>query len=154
MEYSMIKIRDTFTELSEIFKYLDKDILKKIPQRLIDEINKNKNTEYQFVFEEDKSIEQQSIAEETKDLLSALYIMYCCDEDNKEEILRTCKENEEKYYKHQAEKYSYENLFKNKEKSTTKENVIDEQECMGMVEYKEQKWFQRILLKIKKIFIK
>ena len=154
MEYSMIKTRDTFTELSEIFKYLDKDILKKIPQKLIDEINKNKNTEYQFVFEEDKSIEQQSIAEETKDLLSALYIMYCCDEDNKEEILRTCKENEEKYYKQQAEKYSYENLFKNKEKSITNENVIDEQECVEMVEYKEQKWFQRILSKIKSIFIK
>ena len=149
MENTVINSTNVFVEITEIFKYIEKDILEKIPQKVRDEIKNNCNPNYRFEYDPRKSLNEQNIKEETKDLLSALYLMYCCDETTKNEILKICKENEDSYNRELAEKYSYEKLFKNRKKAT---HIIEDDTITDLVVHKEENIFTKIINKIKSIF--
>lgn len=143
------EMSNTFSELNEIFKYLETDILEKIPKNLRDNINQYKNNDYKFKYDTTKELQDQNISTETKNLLAAIYIIYCCDKEKKEKILAQCKQNDIDL-KHQQEKYSYDNLFKNKTVKQSEENKTEN--TMALTEIKKDNWITKFIKKIKQFF--
>ena len=113
-------MKKTFSEIIEIFKYIDKSILDKIPEDIINKITLNRNEDYIFKYDETKPLSEQLIKEDTKDLISVLYLEYCCDSNEKERILYKCNQND----KINKEKYNYDNLFNNNVKQKEKEELV------------------------------
>lgn len=84
------------TELIEIFKFIEEPILEKIPEKLKEELGKIASKDYKFKIDKTKKLNEQKIRPETKQLLSAIFIKYCCRQEDGEEILIACKENDMK----------------------------------------------------------
>ncbi len=79
--------KKVFSEVYEIFKYMPYDVVEKIPDSLLKEIENCRDKDYIFEYNESKSLEEQNIFEETKDFISGVYINYCADGEEKKELL-------------------------------------------------------------------
>ena len=132
---------NTFSEITEVFKYLQKDILDKIPIKLRNFIEENKNKEYQYTYEPTKELKDQQLMKETKYLISALYLNYCCDEETKNHLIKNMKQDEINYIKIK----NGDEMFKKPEKKVQQENN-------AIVEIKEKGFFGKLIDKIKAIF--
>lgn len=137
---------NVLTETSEVLKYFDKSILEKIPQKLRDKIQENKNCAYHFQYDKSKTLVEQEIMQETKDLISAIYLMYCCDGEERQQLMNICKENERKKLEELNQNYDASGLFKNIEENTGNiENIANNKIAV----IGEEKWYQKLYTKIK-----
>ena len=152
----MIEVKDysrAFVELKEIIKYFDNDIKNKIPDELKQAINQVKQNGYHFVYNEKIPLYEQEILPETKSLLSILYSDYLCSIEEKK------KWNKYDLFEQQLESKKYEQYNIDevlKSRKTDFDNQIQEKQAknLKMVEYKEPKWYQKLLKKLLKIFRK
>lgn len=62
--------KEAFTEVNEIIKYLNNDIIKKIPKEFIDNIKENMSTTYKVKYDNTKGINEQNLKQETRAILS------------------------------------------------------------------------------------
>lgn len=140
-----------FTELDEIFRYLPDEMLRKIPAKMKKVIRENKNKEYEFYYDESKELMNQDIYMQTKDFLAIIYIMFMCNKDDKERILRLCRESDRKIknFRERLAQQNRENMFSNKKKV---EKQKPKEETALVVS--EKKWFTKLLNKIKSFFKK
>ena len=146
-----LNTKNIFAELTEIFRYLDIESLNRIPSNIKKEIYNNRNLKCEFKYDISKSMENQEISDDTKDLFSAIYIRYCCDKNERNMLLKTCNDNEKKYESQKQEKYNYDNIFKNNnhKKKEGNDNSDNNSEKMSIIEYKIT-----FFSKIKKIILK
>jgi hypothetical protein len=150
----------------------DIDFKSKIPTKILDFLNNNASSVYQFSF--DGNVSSSAIKKETKGLLAILYRNYICSQDEKQGFDELLKKNQEIYDKELHEKYNPDEVFNNDIKNDytpiPEDNVLDEisledvsenvssnidlpnQESMLIV--KEDNIFKRIFNKIKSLFIK
>ena len=136
------------TELLEIFKYLENTIKEKIPVDLEKKLIEFKNESYVFELDKTKSLNEQKILPETRQILSMIYLKYCCSEEETADILSKKKEKELEIEKIKREKYNVDNIFASEEK---KENPINTE----MIVYNEKtSIYQKIIHKIKLFFDK
>ncbi|MBR5227408.1 MAG: hypothetical protein IKV94_02080 [Clostridia bacterium] len=135
------------SELYEIFKYLDEDILKKIPEDLKKQIDIRRNPNYRFNLDKNKDLKYQNIMEETKQVLSVMYLRYCCTEEEVEEIL-------DKHYmikrEEEEQKIGLEELqaiFNNSQRK-----VEPEDEKNQIIKIETTPWYIKVIDKIKLFF--
>ena len=61
-------------EVKEIFKYIDSRILNKIPSDIIEKFQNVEDDSYKFEYDTTKTLKEQKISEDTKNMISYLYI--------------------------------------------------------------------------------
>lgn len=136
-------------QISEILKYVDENLKTKIPDNLFNYIELNKSKEYNWKIDTTLPLEKQDLLQTTKELLTVIYRNYICNDIEREALDKVLNENEIKYQNELREKYSPDNIFKNKTQNIETEKV----ESTSMVLYKES-FFSKILRKIKLLFHK
>ncbi len=138
----MITVKEEYSimlaEADTILRYVSNDFLQKIPENLKKYIQENKNIEYVFEYDKSKSLVEQNTLEETKDFMTAIYLQYICDEEKREKLTKICKTNDLKYA----------NLS-----SSVNEEENENEKKLIVVKTKE-KWYQKIITLIKRIFKK
>ena len=144
------EIAQAYVEVLEIIKYMEPELVKKIPQKLIQFFEEHKDENYHFKFDENTDIENQKISIESGSILAILMLNYIADEQEKNEINKILTENEKKYEEELREKYNPDNLFKKKE--IKQDDNLEEQHSLVIVENKP--WYKKIFEKIKNIFKK
>ena len=148
MEY-----RQSLTELNTIIHYMDIEYLKKLPQKFIEFINSNMDKDYIPNIDKNTPINEQNLKNDTKVLLSLLYRNYWCDREKKITLIQEDLVAKNNYEKKLREKYNPDNIFKNKS-NVAEMNIesTNEEKHTELIEYKEQKWYQKIFAKILSIF--
>ena len=141
-------------EVEYILKHTDSNLTQNIPKSFLNFINENKDKEYQVSINENISLENQNIREDTKNLMSFIYRNYFCNLEEKKEYDELLNQNQYKYNEELKEKYSYDNLFKNNKVEKEEETEKQENISMQMVEYKEENVFTKIINKMKSLFLK
>lgn len=131
-------------ELNQIITLLPKEEYSKIPQTIIDKINKKQDNSYITNINKIDDINQDKIMDETKQYLSYIFLNYLANEEEKEEYNIILKENEERYQNELKKKYDIEKVFEQRRKITTDNNLV--------IIQPEKTLIARILEKIKKIF--
>lgn len=151
MEQQMtISRRNSYVEVLEIIKYMDKIYIDKIPQKLIQFFGENKAKDYEFKYNSALELDKQNLNDNTLVLLAILNLNYWCeDEEHKKELIAKYNENEEKYQNELREKYNPDEIFK-KKKEKMEENIQVEETSMVVVQ--EQKWYQKIFNSIREFF--
>ena len=138
---------DVATELDEIFKYIDEEILIKIPSDIKEHIKNTKNVNYNFKLDKNKELLDQDLLQETKQILSVLFLKYCCSETEVDEILQ---KHSQLQMEIEDEKIGLEEL-QNVFKSNLNYNAnLNESKEITIIE--ETSWYSRFLDKIKKFF--
>ena len=138
-----------YSEVYEILNLLEDEYKNKVPEKVIEFFERERDEKYNPIIEIDVPLDKQNLKRETMVLLAILNMNYWCDnEDEKQEMLKSFNENEASKKlkeKELAEKYNSDNLFKKNEIH----EVIEE---VAMVEYKEPNFIQKIISKIKSLF--
>lgn len=142
------KTKDAYVEVLGILDLLDEEQKNRIPKKLKEFFENNKNQDYQVNIDSNIPLEEQNLLQETVDILAMLKLNYwCTNEKEKEGLFNLLNENEKKYQEELRKKYNPNNLFKDKESK----RVIYTNEELSIVKYKEsiftriKDWLKRIL---------
>lgn len=152
MEQQMTMNRkNSYVEILEILKYMDKIYVDKIPKKLIEFFEENKANNYKFKYDSAVELGKQNLNDNTLALLAMLNLNYWCEsEEHKKELIARYNDNEQKYQEELHKEYNPDNIFKkdNQEKSI-EDNILKEEVAMAV--YKES-IFKKFINKIKSIF--
>lgn len=97
------------------------------------------------------NLEEQNIKKESIAMIALFHLNYWCNSnEEKEELRKVFKDNEDKHQAKLREKYNPDNIFKNRYQ-IKEEQQNDTENNVAMIEYKEST-FRRILNKIRNIF--
>ena len=133
--------KETLTFLA----FFDNKMIEKIPSYVIAKLCKEAaDSRLSFYIDTNKSFSEQTISEESKDLISLIYYDYIAEEEEKKEILKQWNLNDENYQKALREKYNTDNIFKNRQEEILIENIN------LPVEIKEESFFKKLVNFIKK----
>ena len=79
--------RNAFTEVYEIISYLKDVDYNKIPKNVIKNLEKNRNSEYDFLLDETKTLDEQDLLPETRAILFNFYRDYFATPKQKEQMI-------------------------------------------------------------------
>lgn len=144
----MIEYNKRLIEVSVILNHLNKSDYDKIPKEVIDRIEKNKDTEYNWYYDETKDLKDQKVSKDTIAILSYINMKYLLNEEQRKFVEEVFKENQKKIENIKREKYKPDNIFKNIKEPICKE----EKNISSMIEVKKEKWYQKIFKLIKNLF--
>lgn len=137
------------TEVLQILERTEIESVNKIPKKFIEFLEKNKSKTYNPKFDWTRPIKELNLKPKTEALLGIIYLKYWANEEEKIAFTKRVKENEERYQEELKEKYSAENLFKNKETAIEKQKV---EEKVQLTVVHNKNFIQKIIEKIKNIF--
>ena len=136
-----------YKEVIEILKYVPEESVNKIPQTVLDTFKAKMDKEYSFIVDINKSFEEQELLEETKAILANIFRDYWATTYQKEKIEAKEEYDKQKIEKLKQEKYNPNNIFK------TREMQIDDKNISNLpMEVKQEKFYQKIINWLKKIF--
>lgn len=141
---------DVATELIEIFQFVEEPVLEKIPEKLKEELERIANKEHTFKVDKTKKLTEQKTLPETKQLLSGIFIKYCCNQEDGNEILVACKENDIRIEKEKREKYNPDQLFK--QTGEVKQEEPKKVDCFKLVVIEKVPWYKKIARTIGSFF--
>ena len=130
--------KQTFSDLSVIFKMMPNEIIKAINPKFIEFIKDNCDKNCKSNIKPYIPLKEQDINKETQAILALIYESYFATEEEKRQLLK--ERNEQINLK-----YNTDNLFKNKEYKNEKHELIV---------VKKQSFFEKIINKIKMFFHK
>lgn len=135
--------KKAYSETYIIFTKLE--LLNDLPDEVKQNLINNKANNYKFSFNQKIPLYEQVEDEGTKTLISYLYLKYINkNQEEKSILLEKYKQNEINYQKEIQEKYSTENLFKNKEKKPNYTQAV--------IDCGKTSLIKKIFDKIKRIF--
>ena len=136
------------TEVLEVLKKSDEDVLQKIPNSVIDDIEAFSNKEHHCELDLEKPLEEQQLLPETLDVLAGIYVKYYATEEEKKEFYSKIeKEFEVPEIKNIK---SYDEMFS---KFNQNENVVENKQTEIQV-IEEDSWFKKVINKIVSFFRK
>lgn len=131
-----------YVEILEIIKKID--VEHKVPSKLIDFFEKNKDLNYEFKL---KNMDlKNQVLRETVIILAVLEQKYWANDNERKVLNKILEENEKKHQKEIREKYNSDKIFENSQKNIIK-NDINKNTKTSLYEVKES-----IFVKIKKWF--
>ena len=144
---------NALAEVADILKHIKKEERDMVPTSFIEFIEANKSKTYDVNLDYTQEISKMKLNEKTKALLSYMYIKYWANEEEKNKFISKAKENDIKYEQEQKEKYDIDKIFDSrKNNNDLNEKVNEIQNLPDKVVNKN--FFQKILEKIKRLFIK
>lgn len=139
---------DAYKEVLVIINNLKKEDYDKIPKKYIDFFGKNANQNYYFKYDKNKTLEEQNLLDDTKYILFGLFEEFGATDSQKSMIKNIRIDYNNKLEEEKRKKYNPDDIFKkNVYHNIAKEN-------MQIVEYNEEKWYQKIIEKILKMLRK
>ena len=140
------KFKKSFSEVYEILKIMPDSILNKIPTKLQNIIENERDKNYKVVIKEPLEIE--NFQYETIVFLGMLYRDFLCSEDEKKKLKEKDIELEKRYNQELSEIYNIDDLFNRRKK----ENFTENENKNLPIKAEEKKWFQKLFNLVKGIF--
>lgn len=104
-----------YKEVLEILKYMSDEDVNKVPKDMIETFEAKQDKNHIFEVDTEKSIEEQNLLEETKDILANIFRDYWATEEQKQKIIARENFEREKLELEKREKYNPDKIFEKKE---------------------------------------
>ena len=152
-ENSLNNINIAFAETYDIIKHSNNDIQSKISPKFMNLLMSAKDNLYRVNIDYEKPLDEQ-IQHETKVVLGIIYRDYLCTPEKRQELIRNETELLERIEKEKNEKYSVDNLFKNRQNplNIQQQETIQSNEQNEIIEYKKEKWYEKIVKFFRSLF--
>ena len=152
-----IQYANAYTEVLDILKHISKEDYEKIPKSKIKVFEENSNKNYNFTYDENKTLDEQNVSEITKVIIAILFRDYWATKEQRYIIIK--KQQEIKDQKQKELMAKFEQNKNISEKDLKKVNVasdldidIDYARGTNLETYKEENIFKRIISNIREIF--
>lgn len=116
---------NSVSEVLEILKYVDDEIIEKIPLEVIKNLKQQKSPTYNPGIDFIKNLKMEDLKKETLVILATLYRDYICEEEERKEIDRMLQEKSE---------------LRNKDLNTFKQVAKTESNELVKIEQKKSLW--------------
>lgn len=152
-ENSLNNINIALAETYDIIKHSNNDIQSKISPKFMSLLMSAKDNSYRVNIDYEKPLDEQ-IQHETKVILGIVYRDYLCTPEKRQELIRNETELLERIEKEKNEKYSVDNLFKNRQNQPNiqQQETIQSNEQNEIIEYKKEKWYKKIVRFFRNLF--
>ena len=142
----MIDYNKRLVEVSEILNHLKKSDYDKIPKEVIDVIEKNKDKEYIWKYDETKDLKNQNVSKDTIAILSYINMQYLLNEEQRKFAQEIFNENQKKLENLKKDKYNSDNLFKDKQINldTSKTSELSISKYKESIFTKIKNWLKQI----------
>lgn len=142
------------SQVIDVLSHSEKNIVDRIPKNFVNFLMENEDKSYipNINYADEKW--ENTLEDDAKGLLALIYRDYIADKDERETLILLEKQEEIERRKKQEEKYDVKKIFKQNQKPTNErlqEEAIQEVQNALMV-IKEEKWYERIVNKIKEFF--
>lgn len=107
------ELKEAAVEINSIFKYMELDILNKIPDKIKIFFKNIASDKYIFEYDQEKPLKEQNIKNETKGIIALLYRDYICTKEEKEEYIKKYNQYIENVRQSQKGKSNVNDIFKN-----------------------------------------
>lgn len=156
-------------EVECVLNRMDQKYIKKIPQEFLNFMNENKDINYNFKYDDSKSIIENNLHLDSIALLTYININFLLDSKSKKEMVELLKEDALISEEEKRKRYNPDSIFKNGKKSRdeyntynlfqNRNNIIKNNNNIisdetAMIEYKGQKWYEKLFAPILKAFRK
>lgn len=152
-----IQYANAYTEVLDILKHISKEDYEKIPKSKIKVFEENCNKNYNFTYDENKTLDEQNVSKITKVIIAILFRDYWATKEQRYIIIK--KQQEIKDQKQKELMAKFEQNKNISEKDLKKVDVandldldIDYARGTNLEIYKEENIFKRIISKIRGIF--
>ena len=152
-----IQYANAYTEVLDILKYISKEDYEKIPKSKIKVFEENCNKNYNFTYDENKTLDEQNVSEIAKAIIAILFRDYWATKEQRYVIIKKQQEIKEQKQKELMAKFEQNKNIS--EKDLKKVDVandldldIDYARETNLEIYKEENIFKRIISKIREIF--
>ena len=155
-----------YTEVLGMIKYFSSESLDKIPEDVIQMYEENKDENYDFEFDRNRSFEDQEISKLAKILIANIFTDYIATDEEREYLNYKDQKELEKIEEEKRNKYNPNEIFNNRNRKekiqedeiqivNLQEKQIAEDENTSITTVKEnESILKRILEKVRSIFIK
>lgn len=152
-ENSLNNINIAFAETYDIIKHSDISIQSKISPKFMNLLMSAKDNSYRVNIDYEKTLDEQ-IQHETKVILGIIYRDYLCTPEKRQELIKNETELLERIEKEKNEKYSVDNLFKNRQNplNIQQQEANQSNEQNEIIEYKKEKWYEKIVRFFRNLF--
>ena len=90
---------NAFSEVLDILFHLPQEDFEKIPPSFIRKLEENSNPDYEFLYDPDKTLDEQDVLDETKTLIALICKDFLATPEEKQKILEKEKFELEKFNK-------------------------------------------------------
>ena len=143
-----VKYAIAYSEVLEILKHIPISEYNKIPKEKINMFKKNASKEYKCNYIPSKTLTEQNVSKTAKGIIAILFRDYWATPEQKEKIIQKQKNDRIALEEEKVNKYNPNDIFKEKGIK------IDNDKNVSLVKVAKQKWHEKILTVIKKIFNK
>ena len=152
-----IQYANAYTEVLDILKYISKEDYEKIPKSKIKVFEENSNKNYNFTYDENKTLDEQNVSEITKAIIAILFRDYWATKEQRYIIIKKQQEIKDQKQKELMAKFEQnknisEKDLKNVNVASDLDIDIDYARGTNLETYKEENIFKRIISKIRGIF--
>lgn len=147
----ILEKRQVYSEVYEFINLLDIEFIEKIPNKLLNFFENEKDDNYLKNINPFENIENQNLKKDTITIINMLNLKYWANDEEKEKLQKKFIENNLKM----QEKYSIDNIF-DEEKIIPKSNEIKskEQSSVELIKVENKNIFIKVFEFFKKIFKK
>jgi len=142
----MEEINKRLVEVECILKMLDNKYITKIPQEVWNYIDENKDKDYIFKYDNNRTLNEQNLNIDTISILTYINIEYLLEDDEKRELLTLLRNDEIIAEQDKRKKYNPDDLFNNKK--------VESKEEVSLIEIKIEKWYEKLFSFLKNMFKK
>lgn len=133
----MEDLNKRLVEVEYILRKLDDSYIRKIPSEIWRYIELNKDNNYIYNYNENKTLLEQNLHIDAIAILTYINIEYLLNEEQKKEMRELLRKDELFAEREKNKRYNVDNIFKNRKQ--------DEQEDVTLVEVKNKKWYEKLI---------
>ena len=132
-------------EVEHILQNSPKEIQDKIPNDFRNAIIEKMDVNYiPEPYDENKTLDEQNISEETKKILALIYRDYLVSDEERKELIIEENNIRQKLENEKKEKYNVEDIFNNKTKNSQNTNKDSNINKLTIKESNNEKWYKKI----------
>ena len=143
------ELSEAAVEINSIFENLSPEVLEKIPENFQNFMKRIASNTYNFTYDKNKSLVEQSLKPRTKGIIALIYRDYLCSEEERQDYIEYC---DMVLYKKQNTLSEVEGAVSDSEKIISEDTQINS-EIVPTI-YQKDSLIQRIINKIKSFFKK
>lgn len=146
-----------YTEVLGMIKYFSSESLEKIPEDVIHMYEENKDENYDFEFDRNKSFDDQDISKLAKILIANIFADYIATEEEREYLNYRDKQELEKIEEEKKKIYNTDNIFARRKQNLSNQIIEENDEEINnsiITVNENENVFKKIMLKIMKLFKK
>lgn len=140
----MEELSQRLVEVECVLNKMNEQNIKKIPQEFWEFLNKNKDINYNFKYDDSKSITENNLHIDTISLLTYINMNFLLDAEAKKEMISLLNEDEIIAEEQRRKQYNPDSIFKNR----IDKHIEQTSKNVNMIEYKESV-FQKIISKLR-----